>query len=60
MREHYDFSNAIKNPFAERMKKGYTIIIEHEDYDEIIKVEKSTRPKNSQDNKLELLEEVLT
>jgi len=29
MREHYDFSDAIKNPFAERMKKGYTIIISH-------------------------------
>lgn len=28
MREHYDFSDAIKNPFAKRLKKSITIRLE--------------------------------
>ena len=47
MRDHYDFSNAVKNPFAESMKKGYTIIVEHKDYNEIITVKKDRQDKNS-------------
>jgi len=45
MKDNYDFSKAIKNPFAKSMKKGYTIIIEHKDYDEIIEVKKTRKDK---------------
>ena len=30
MREHYDFSNGIKNPYAERLKKQITIRLDDE------------------------------
>ena len=43
-----DLSNAIKNPFAGKFKDGYTIVVEHEDYDEIITVSKSRRAKVSE------------
>ncbi|MCL2349990.1 MAG: hypothetical protein FWC67_00775 [Defluviitaleaceae bacterium] len=44
MRDEYDFSKAVRNPsFAERMKKGYTIVIEGDDYDEIIEVRKTIK-----------------
>jgi len=45
MLDNYDFSNAIKNPFAKAMKKGYTLVIEHDDYDEIIEVKKTRKEK---------------
>ena len=45
MKENYDFSNAIKNPFAKAMKNGYTLIIEHDDYNEIIEVKKHGKIK---------------
>jgi len=48
MRDDYDFSNAIKNPYAQRLKKGYTIVIEHEDYDEVITVKRERREKRSE------------
>ena len=35
MKEHYDFRNSRKNPYAERMKNGYTIIIDRESDDNI-------------------------
>ena len=41
-----DFSKAIKNPFAGKFKNGYTIIVEHKDYDEIITVTKTRQDKN--------------
>ena len=47
MRKHYDFSNAVKNPHAEKLKNGYTIIVNHKDYDEIITVIKSKKPKEN-------------
>ena len=28
MRDNYDFSNARPNPFAERMKNGYRVVID--------------------------------
>jgi hypothetical protein len=43
MRKHYDFSNAIKNPHAGMLKDGYTIIVTHKEYDEIITVKKSKK-----------------
>ena len=46
MRKHYDFSNAIKNPHAGKFKDGYTIIVEHKDFDEIVTVKKDTKPKS--------------
>ena len=51
MRKHYDFSNAVRNPHAGKFKDGYTIIVEHKDYDEIITVRKTKKPKgeNSSD-----------
>ena len=45
MRKHYDFSNAVRNPHAGKFKDGYTIIIEHKDYDEVITITKSRKPK---------------
>jgi hypothetical protein len=47
MRKHYNFSNAIKNPHAGKFKDGYTIIVSHKEYDEIITVTKSKKLKNS-------------
>ena len=46
MRKHYDFSNAIRNPHAGKLKNGYTIIVAHKEYDEIITVTKSKKPKS--------------
>ena len=42
-----DFSKGRKNPFAGRFKDGYTIIVEHKDHDEIIKVSKTKISKTS-------------
>jgi len=44
-----DFSKGRKNPFAGKFKDGYTIIIEHRDFDEIITVKKTRRNKNNAD-----------
>lgn len=41
-----DFSKAIKNPFAGKFKNGYTIIVEHKDYNEVITVSKVKQDKN--------------
>jgi hypothetical protein len=46
MRKHYDFSNAVRNPHAGKFRNGYTIVIEHKDYDEVITVTKTKRPKD--------------
>ena len=46
MRKKYDFSNAKKNPHAGKFEDGYTIIVEHSDYDEIITIKKAKKPKN--------------
>ena len=40
-----DVSNARKNPFAEKMKNGYSMIVEHGDYEEVITISKTRRPK---------------
>ena len=40
-----DFSKGRKNPFAGRFKDGYTIIVEHKDYNEIIEVKKTRQAK---------------
>jgi len=40
-----DFSKGRKNPFAGKFRDGYTIIVEHKDYDEIIEVKKTRRMK---------------
>ena len=46
MRKKYDFSNAMKNPHAGKFKDGYTIVVEHKDYDEIIKITKEKKVKS--------------
>ena len=46
MRKHYDFSNAVKNPHAGKFKGGYTIVVAHKDYDEVITVKKAKKPKH--------------
>jgi len=42
MMDEFDFANAIKNPFAEKLKNGYTIKVHHNSpdggWDEIIEV----------------------
>ena len=45
-----DFSKGRKNPFAGKFKNGYTIIVEHKDYDEIITVKKTIRKKNDEND----------
>jgi len=46
-----DISKGRKNPFAGRFKDGYTIIVEHQDYDEIITVKKTKRTKKASHEK---------
>ena len=38
MRKYYNFSNAKKNTHNEILKNGYTIIVEHNEYNETITV----------------------
>jgi len=45
-----DISKVRKNPFAGRFRDGYTIIIEHKDYDEVITVKKTRRAKRVASN----------
>jgi hypothetical protein len=40
MKDHYDFSKGIKNPYAERLKQGYSVIIHYGP------TEKNTEKKN--------------
>jgi len=40
-----DWSKAIPNPHAGRRKDGYTIVIEHENFNEIIDIKKSWEDK---------------
>ena len=41
-----DFSKATKNPFAGKFTNGYTVIVEHEDYNEIIEIKKTRKRKS--------------
>ena len=41
-----DFSRARKNPFAGMFEDGYTIIAEHNDFDEITTVIRTKREKD--------------
>jgi len=41
-----DISAAVRNPFAGVFKNGYTIRIEHDDYDEIVTVKRTRREKS--------------
>ena len=50
MRKHYDFSDAVKNPHAGKFKDGYTIVVSHKDYDEVIIVKKEKKPKGDNSN----------
>ena len=43
-----DFSKGRKNPFAGTFKKGYTITVEHKDFDEVILVQKTIRSKRTE------------
>ncbi len=33
MRDNYDFSNAVKNPYAKRMKQQVTILLDKDTFD---------------------------
>jgi hypothetical protein len=44
MRDNYDFPNARKNPFAGTFNGMYTVIIEHEGYNEIVKLDYTKTP----------------
>ena len=35
MKKHYDFTNARPNPYAERMKKGYSVSIHYEKAEDV-------------------------
>lgn len=43
-----DFSKGRKNPFAGKFKNGYTIIVEHNDHEEVIEVKRTRREKKAQ------------
>jgi len=45
-----DFSKGRKNPFAGMFKDGYTIVVEHSDFDEIITVKKTKHDKIAKNN----------
>ena len=45
-----DFSKGRKNPFAGRFKNGYTVIVEHEGYDEIRKYDFNKIPRSESGN----------
>ena len=47
MKKNYDFSNATRNPHAKKLENGYTIVIEHKDYNEVITVKKSKQAKEN-------------
>ena len=42
MREHYGFSNAIKNPYADKLKKQISIRLDDEVVDYLKNIEKET------------------
>ena len=44
MRENYDFSHAKKNPFAGTFNGEYTVIIENEGYNEVVKYDYNKIP----------------
>jgi len=50
MPEITDFSKGRKNPFAGMFKDGYTIVVEHKDFDEIITVKKTRYDKTGSNN----------
>ena len=52
MKEHYNFKNSRKNPYAERMKNGYTIIIDREPDDDIDVDDELTSKKRTNNKKL--------
>ena len=58
MREQYDFSNAVRNPHAGKFKDGYTIIVEHKDYDEVITVTKTKRAKTEKTDESSINDEL--
>jgi len=35
MRDHYDFTNARPNPYAEKMKHGYSVAIHYESPEDV-------------------------
>ena len=45
-----DFSKARKNPFAGRFRNGYTVIVEHEGYNEVRKYDFTKIPRSSNGN----------
>jgi len=53
MRKHYNFSGAVKNPHAGKFKDGYTIVVSHQDYDEVITVKKEKKTKCSSEATIE-------
>ena len=34
MKDNYDFSNAIKNPYAEKLKDGFSVTVHYDSFDE--------------------------
>ena len=54
MRKSYDFSNAVKNPHAKSLKNGYTIVIHHDKYDEVITVTKTKKLNDNNEKEVPL------
>ena len=44
MRDNYEFPNARKNPFAGTFNGKYTVIVEHEDHKEVVKLDYNKTP----------------
>ncbi len=49
MKDNYDFSKGIRNPFAEGLKNGYTVTI-HYDFTEDDKLEEEPGSDNKPDD----------
>jgi hypothetical protein len=49
MRDNYDFSKGIKNPYAEKLKQGYTVTV-HYDFTEKEKREDDTAHEKKAEN----------
>ena len=56
MKKNYDFTNGVKNPYAEKMKKGYSVTIHYDfkpDTHEDTLETKQPEPKGEQASKAE-------
>ncbi|MDR2712730.1 MAG: hypothetical protein LBB91_06405 [Clostridiales bacterium] len=49
MRDNYDFSKGVKNPYADKLKKGYTVTV-HYDFSQNSDSKEQPEKKDTSDN----------